>query len=105
MSELRGEGQRYFLCPFCGFNWLGERLKCPFCENRDHESLHYFYEEGQEAYRVDVCDKCRQYIKTIDARKLVYEPDLNLEDIATIRLDILVSEKGFKRPVPTPWGP
>jgi FdhE protein len=104
MSELKGEGQRYFLCSFCGFKWPGERLKCPFCENKDHESLHYLYEEQQEFYRVDVCDKCGHYIKTLDARKLDYEPDLNLEDIATIHLDILASEKGFKRPVPSPWG-
>ncbi|MDI6891148.1 MAG: formate dehydrogenase accessory protein FdhE [Thermodesulfovibrionales bacterium] len=104
MSELRGEGQRYFLCSFCGFEWPGERLKCPFCENRDHGTLHYFYVEGQEVYRVDVCDKCQQYIKTADTRKLDYEPDLELEDIMTTHLDILASEKGFKRPVPSPWG-
>lgn len=105
MSELRGEGQRYFLCSFCDFKWIGERLKCPFCENSDHEKLRYFYAEGQEAYRVDVCEGCKQYIKTVDTRKLDYEPDLNLEDIVTIHLDIMASEKGFNRPVPNPWGP
>ena len=104
MSELKGEGQRFFACSFCGFVWPSERLKCPYCENREHESLHYFYEGGKEVYRVDVCDKCKQYIKTVDARKIDYEPDLNLEDIATIHLDILASEKGFKRPVPNIWG-
>lgn len=104
MSELKGEGQRFFICSFCGFEWPSERLKCPFCENREHKSLHYFFEEGKEIYRVDVCDKCKQYIKTVDSRKLNFEPDLELEDIATIHLDIMASEKGFKRPTPTPWG-
>ncbi len=104
ISELIGEGQRYLMCSFCSFKWPSERLKCPFCENNDHESIHYFYGEGQEVYRVSVCDKCRQYIKTVDSRKLNYEPDLNLEDIVTIHLDILASVKGFKRPVPSPWG-
>jgi FdhE protein len=105
MSELMGEGQRYFMCSFCSFKWPSERLKCPFCENNDHKSLHYFYEEGQEVHRVDICDKCRQYIKTVDSRKLNYEPNLDLEDIVTIHLDILASEKGFKRPIPSLWGP
>lgn len=105
MSELRGEGQRYFLCSFCGFKWPGERMMCPFCENRNHKDLQYFYAEGNEVHRVDVCNKCKQYIKTVDTRKLDYEPDLNLEDITTIHLDILTSQKGFKRPVPSPWGP
>ena len=104
MSELKEEGQRYLLCSFCDFTWPGERLKCPFCENKDHEKLHYFYAEGQETYRVDLCNNCKQYIKTVDSRKLDYEPDLNLEDIVTIHLDILASEKGFKRPVHNVWG-
>ncbi len=104
MSELKGEGQRFFACSFCGFEWPSERLKCPFCENKDHKSLHYFHEEGKEIYRVDVCNKCRQYIKTVDSRKLNFEPDLDLEDITTIHLDILASEKGFKRPVPNLLG-
>lgn len=104
MSELKGEGQRFFLCSSCNFKWPSERLKCPFCENSDHEKLHYFYAEGQEDHRVDVCDKCKKYIKTLDARKLDYEPDLNLEDILTIHLDILATKKGFKRHVPSLWG-
>ena len=104
MSELKGEGKRYFLCSFCNFEWSSERLRCPFCENTDHKKLHYLYAEGQEAYRVDLCDKCKKYTKTVDSRKLDYEPDLNLEDIITIHLDILASEKGFKRPVPSLWG-
>ena len=105
ISELKGEGQRYYLCSFCGFYWPGERIKCPFCDNREHDKLHYFYEDGKEAYRVDQCDNCRQYVKTIDSRKLDYEPDLILEDIVTIHLDILAVEKGFKKPVSSPWGP
>jgi FdhE protein len=104
VSALRGEGQRFFLCSFCSFEWQSERLKCPFCENNDHQTLHYFYAEGDEACRVDLCEKCKTYIKTIDTRKLSYEPDLHLEDIATIHLDILASEKGFSRPASSPWG-
>jgi FdhE protein len=52
---------------------------------------------------VDLCDKCKQYIKTVDTRKTASDPDLNIEDIATMYLDILASEKGFKRPAPS-WG-
>jgi FdhE protein len=104
ISELKEEGKRYFLCSFCGFHWPGERLKCPFCNNRDHNKLHYFYEEGKEAYRIDVCDNCNRYLKTIDTRKLDYDPDLNLEDITTVHLDILADKQGYKRPAPTPWG-
>ncbi|MCX5719336.1 MAG: formate dehydrogenase accessory protein FdhE [Nitrospirae bacterium] len=57
MSGLRGEGQRYFMCSFCSFKWQGDRIMCPFCENRDHKDLQYFYAEGNEVHRVDVCNK------------------------------------------------
>jgi FdhE protein len=104
VSELEGQGRRYLMCSFCAFLWPAERLKCPFCENSELETLHYIYEEGTEAYRVDLCDKCKQYIKTVDVRKLGYEPDLSIEDITSVHLDILASEEGFIRPVPSPWG-
>jgi FdhE protein len=104
MSALKGEGKRFLQCSFCGFHWPAERLACPFCGNGDHEKLHYLYAEGQEQYRADLCDKCKQYIKTVDTRKTVSDPALDLEDIATMHLDILASEKGFRRPAPSYWG-
>jgi FdhE protein len=104
ISLLKDEGQRCCMCSLCGFEWPSERLKCPFCENNNHKKLHYFYAEGEEAHRIDVCDNCHQYIKTIDSRKLGYETDLHLEDIVTVHLDILATEKGYKRPVPNIWG-
>lgn len=103
LSLLKEEvGKRYLLCSFCGYQWRVERLFCPFCNNKEQESLHYFYGEGEEAYRIDLCEKCHQYIKTIDLRKME-ESDPSLEDLVTLHLDILASPKGYKRPIPNPW--
>ena len=103
LSLLKGEGgKRYLLCSYCGYQWRIDRLFCPFCNNKEQESLQYFSGEGEEAYRIDLCDKCHQYIKTIDYRTLE-ESDPVLEDLATLHLDILASQKGYKRPVPNPW--
>ena len=95
-------GKRYLLCSYCGYQWRIERLFCPFCNNKEQESLHYSYAEGEEAFRIDLCEKCHQYIKTIDLRKAeVLDP--SLEDLATLHLDLLAFQKGCKRPVPNPW--
>jgi FdhE protein len=103
LSLLKEEvGKRYLICSYCGYQWRIDRLFCPFCDNKDQESLHYLFAEGEEAYRIDLCDKCHQYIKTIDHRKLE-ESDPVLEDLATLHLDILASQKGYKRPIPNPW--
>lgn len=98
MGELRGEeGKRIWSCSFCGNQWRGKRLMCPFCENIDHRTLRYFYTEKERAYRIDICDKCKRYIKTVDSRHLPDEIFLPVEDLATLHLDILAAEKGFKR--------
>ena len=78
--------------------WIGG---LGFCGNKDQGSLHCFHGEGDEAHRIDLCDKCHQYIKTIDFRK-IEESDPVLEDLATLHLDVLATQKGNKRPVPNP---
>jgi len=103
LSLLKEEvGKRSLLCSFCGYQWRIERLVCPFCGNKEQESQQYFHAEGEEAHRIDLCDKCHQYIKIIDLRK-IEAIDPILEDLATLHLDILASQKGYKRPVPNPW--
>jgi len=98
-------GKRYVLCSFCGHEWQIQRLICPFCGNNDHKTLRYFFADGNEGYRVDLCDQCHQYIKTVDSRSLEYEPVLALEDLVTLHLDILASQQGFQRPVSSVWVP
>lgn len=95
-------GKRYLLCSLCGYQWRIDRLFCPFCSSKDQDSLHYFHGEGEETHRIDLCDNCHRYIKTIDYRNL-QESDPVLEDLATLHLDILATQKGYKRPVPNPW--
>jgi len=103
LSLLREEvGKRYLLCSYCGFQWRIERLICPFCNSKEQQSLQYLYAKGEEAYRIDLCEKCHQYIKTIDLRNLE-ESDPSLEDLATLHLDLLAAQKGYKRPIPNPW--
>jgi FdhE protein len=105
LSLLKEEtGKRFLVCSFCGFEWRAERISCPFCGNTEPGSLQFFQAEGEELYRIDLCEKCHQYIKTIDARVMeVFDP--SLEDLATLHLDLVATRKGYKRPVPNPWIP
>lgn len=98
------EGKRFLLCSFCGYQWRIDRIFCAFCGNKEQVSSHYFYAEGEETYRIDACDKCHQYIKTIDTRNIELI-DPVLEDLATLHLDLLATQKGYKRPAPNPWTP
>jgi FdhE protein len=97
IGEIREEedGKRYLFCHQCGFKWHFHRIKCPFCGNDEQHSLAYFEVEGEERYRVDVCNKCRRYIKTVELPKSSEEPNLDVEDIATLHLDMIAYDEGY----------
>jgi len=96
ISILRGEGERFLFCSFCDHEWHSQRIYCPFCENKDQKTLHYFFSEEEEEYRVDVCDQCRKYIKTIDTRKIKRPVYPFVEQVATLHLDMLAQNQGLQ---------
>ena len=89
-------GRRRLFCPLCHTEWLFKRLVCPFCENDNQESLRYFFVENDQAHRIDVCDKCKTYIKTIDSRKTDNVMNLFVENLSTLALDIVADKEGFQ---------
>ncbi|MGA3206944.1 MAG: formate dehydrogenase accessory protein FdhE [Syntrophales bacterium] len=96
IGEIREEeGRRFLFCTQCGFEWRFMRIKCPFCGNEEQQTLAYFSIEGEERYRVDVCNECKRYIKTVDFRETEEEANLDVEDIATLHLDMLANEEGY----------
>lgn len=102
MAELKdeggAEGARFLVCSSCSYEWRFMRLKCPFCENDNHEKLRNFYTEKEgKAYRVDVCEKCKRYIKTIDTQELGKEVIPLVEDMGTLYLDVLAQKEGYVR--------
>jgi len=98
LSELTGdEGRRMLICSFCGYRWKGLRMVCAFCGTEDQGAHRYLFIEGDEGVRIDVCDKCKKYIKTIDTRETGHSTFPLLEYIGTLHLDILAQEKGYQR--------
>lgn len=95
-SLLEDEGKRVLFCGFCWHPWAAQRIYCPFCDNTDSKTLHYYFSEKEKNYRIDVCDSCKTYLKAIDQRtteRIIYPP---LEFVATLHLDIKAQEMGFK---------
>lgn len=96
LSLLEDEGRRKLVCSFCWHLWSAKRIYCPYCDSSRSKDLHYFYTEEEKDTRVDLCDHCQKYIKTIDTRKadrLIYPP---LEQISTMHLDFKAREMGFE---------
>ncbi|MFA7013775.1 MAG: formate dehydrogenase accessory protein FdhE [Desulfobacterales bacterium] len=96
IAVLQGEGERFLRCGFCGHSWSAMRIYCPFCENKDSKTLSYFYSESEPEYRVDICEACNKYIKTVDLRKLSRDCYMPLEQVATLHLDLKAQEMGLE---------
>ena len=88
-------GARWLVCSRCDTEWLFLRLECPFCGNRNQDSLAYSTNESQ-LYRLYICEQCRCYIKAIDLRRSEGEVLFPLERILTLDLDRQAHEAGYE---------
>jgi FdhE protein len=94
ISLLREEGRRILVCGFCWHEWPHRRTTCPFCQKADR-SRQYLYDETEPECRVDFCDACRGYLKTVDTRtadRSIYPP---LEALTTLHLDMKAQDMGY----------
>ncbi|MCP4136123.1 MAG: formate dehydrogenase accessory protein FdhE [bacterium] len=94
------ENVRVLHCGFCENEWQTRRLGCTVCKNVDHNTLGYYTYEDDPIYRVDYCDECKGYIKTLKIPKKYEENRYNLtvENIVTTFLDASTIDLGYTRP-------
>jgi len=97
LGEFRGlEQTRFLRCGLCASEWEFSRLRCPFCEQRDHRQLGYVHVEGEEGKpRAATCDACRGYVKMVSTLAALPGPRLLAADVATLHLDLAAGERGF----------
>ncbi len=95
IAWLEGEGQRYLFCSFCWHKWPVNRALCPFCGSREQQGLLYLYSEEEKEYRVDACESCRNYVKTVDTRVLARRCYPPLEHVASLHLDLKAAEAEY----------
>ncbi len=93
-------GYRYVQCSLCSTESHVVRVKCTNCDSTKGIAYHGI-EGGSEALKAESCDECQTY------RKIGYqEKDLEFEpladDLASLTLDLLMGEAGYRRASPNP---
>jgi FdhE protein len=94
---LRGEGdggKRWLLCSLCSTEWQYRRVMCPGCGEENKDKLPIYTAAEFPAARVDACDTCRIYIKSIDLTKDGHAIPI-VDEIATIALNIWAEEHDY----------
>lgn len=99
-----GDGaQRRLLCGFCLAEWEFRRIVCPGCGQEDHAKLPVYTAETFPYIRVECCDTCQIYIKSIDlAKNGLAEPVV--DELASIPLDLWAQEHGYAKLHPNMFG-
>jgi FdhE protein len=97
LGEYRGLEQiRVLRCGLCASAWEFARLRCPFCDTRDHRQLAYLHtSDEQDRYRASTCDACHGYVKMVSSLSALTLPLLLVKDVATLHLDLAAAERGF----------
>jgi FdhE protein len=85
---------RRFSCGLCRTRWTWKRIGCPYCQNEDPKRLDLFEIDGEPGLRLDACQGCTGYVKTVTAEGA---PDLLVADWSTVHLDALARSKGYRR--------
>ena len=93
-------GTRYVYCSLCATAWNHTRAICITCGGSRGLALRAI-DGMSEAVKAETCDECHTYAKVLyqtqDARV-----DPFADDLASLALDVLVSDAGFDRHAPNP---
>lgn len=97
LGEYQGSaGQRVLRCATCGAGWPFARNRCAGCGTTEPGAQRYLAAEGwEEKYRVDLCDRCLGYLKSVTTFAATPAELLAIEDTAMLHLELAARERGY----------
>ena len=94
--------QRLLSCCFCTYRWRFPITGCPSCGNARPERFGLIVGDSvrDQCVRAVSCEECHTYLKTVftgcrSDRKRPDDLDMDIEDVATLNLDIMADQRGF----------
>jgi len=96
---LRPEGhgaKRWLACSLCSTEWPYRRVLCPGCGEEDKDKLPVYTAGEFPAARLDACDTCQTYLKSIDLTKDGHSVPV-VDEIATVALNLWAEEHGYAK--------
>jgi FdhE protein len=91
----KAHNTRFCTCSLCGTMWNVVRVKCVLCSATGGISYHTI--EGKpDTVKAETCDSCHAYVKILyQMNDAALEP--LADDVATLGLDLLMTEQGWRR--------
>jgi FdhE protein len=96
LRQMGDGGARSMSCTFCLAEWEFRRIVCPGCGEENDKKLAVFTASDFDYIRVECCDACNSYIKTIDLTKNGRAEPL-VDELASGPLDLWAREHGYAK--------
>jgi formate dehydrogenase maturation protein FdhE len=95
--RIEGDGgKRFLLCAFCATEWEFRRIYCAWCGEVREESLPVFVAEKFAHVRIEGCDTCRHFVRSVDLTKDGHAVPV-VDDLAAIPLALWAEDSGYQR--------
>jgi FdhE protein len=92
--------QRFLGCGVCGSERQLGRIACAACGETAPEKLAVFQTERHPAVRIEACDACQRYIKSIDLTvDGLAVPEI--DDLCSLSMDLWATDQGYERLEPS----
>jgi hypothetical protein len=99
LGVLRQEGdggKRFLHCSFCSQEWEFRRILCPHCGEVTEQKLPVYVAEQFPHIRVEACETCKHFLRTIDLTKDGNAVPM-VDDLAAIPLSLWARQNGYTR--------
>jgi formate dehydrogenase maturation protein FdhE len=99
VAVLREEShgaRRSLVCALCLHEWSCRRVVCAECGEQQFDVLPVYTTDRFAHVRIDACDRCHRYMKTIDMTKDGHAIPC-VDDIASLALDLWARDQGYAR--------
>ena len=96
LREAGHGARRALVCVRCATEWAYRRLCCPGCGEDEFEALPVYTSDALPHIRVEACDRCRRYLKTVDLSKDGLAVP-QIDDLASLPLDLWARGEGYIR--------
>jgi FdhE protein len=103
LRPLGDGGKRSLICSLCATEWEFRRIVCPACGEESVDKLPVYVAEEIPHIRVEACDTCRYFIKTVDLTRDGRAVPV-VDELAAIPLSLWAAERQYLKLAPNLLG-
>jgi FdhE protein len=89
-------GDRVLRCTYCSAAWTSAPDRCVHCGAGEERQV-VVPDSLRPGRRLELCRRCRGYLKTLDMERLTAFPLLTIEDLGSSDLDTAAAAHGYRR--------